>query len=162
MKKILLKITCFLLFLCLCFPAYLKAQTPAKVTIRGKVIDSKDKSTIPSASVAEIDKDDRIITNTPTDIDGNFALRVTDVKNRIQVSFIGYKNFVEPINGRTVINVSLVSTATDLSEVVIAAKPTVNNGTGLNIDTRNSTMATATISAKALEELSATSIDQAL
>jgi len=143
-------------------PAYLKAQTPAKVTIRGKVIDSKDKSTIPSASVAEIDKDERIITNTPTDIDGNYALKVTDVKNRIQVSFIGYKKFVEPINGRTVINVSLVSTATDLGEVVVTSKPAVNNGTGLNIDTRNSTMATATISAKALEELSATSIDQAL
>lgn len=162
MKKILLRITCFLLFTCLCFPAYLKAQAPEKVTVRGKVTDSKDKSTIPGASVVELDKDKRVITGTVTDIDGNFALRVTNTKNQIQISFINYKTFIEGINGRTVINVQLTSSATDLADVNIIAQPQVNNGTGLNIDARSSTMATSTLSAKDLEELSATSIDQAL
>lgn len=162
MKKILLRVTCFLLFTCFCFPAYLKAQTPEKVTIRGKVTDSKDKSSIPGASVVELDKDKRVITGTVTDIDGNFALRVTNTKNQIQISFINYKTFIEAINGRTVINVQLTSSATDLTDVIITGQRQVNNGTGLNIDARNSTMATTTLSAKDLEELSATSIDQAL
>lgn len=163
MKKILSKISCFLLFICVCFPAYLKAQTQETLTtVRGKVIDAKDKQTIPGASVVELDKDKRIVKGTSTDIDGNFALRVSNLHNQIQISFINYKTFLENINGRTVINVQLTTTTTDLNDVVIAAERQVNNGTGLNIDTRNSTMATTSLSAKDVEELSATSIDQAL
>lgn len=162
MKKILLRITCFLLFTCFCFPAYIKAQAPEKVLVRGKVTDAKDKSTIPGASVVELDKDKRVITGTVTDIDGNFALRVSNTKNQIQITFINYKAFIEGINGRTVINVQLTSSATELTDVVITGQKQVNNGTGLNIDARNSTMATSTLNAKDLEELSATSIDQAL
>lgn len=162
MKKIILRITCLLLLNGLCIPVYLQAQTAEKVTVRGKVTDAKDKQTVPGASVVELDKDKRVVTGTVTDIDGNFALRVSNVHNQIQISFINYKTFIENINGRTVINVALTSTTTDLEAVVVTSQRTVNNGTGLNIDTRSSTMATSTISAKDLEELSATSIDQAL
>lgn len=145
-----------------CTPAYLRAQNADRTTVRGKVIDAKDKQAVIGASVVELDKDKRTISGTTTDIDGNFALRVTNTQNQIQVSFIGYKPIIEGINGRTVINIPLVSASNILADVAIVGQRAVNNGTGLNIDARNSTMATSTISAKDLEELSATSIDQAL
>ncbi len=162
MKKKLLIISYFFLLLCFCLPVYVKAQAQAKVVIRGKVIDSKDKSAIPGASVVELDKDKRVITGVSTDLDGNYALRITDVNNQIQVSYISYKTIAEAINGRTVINFSLTSTAKALTDVLIVGSPTTSNGTGLNTDRRDLTTSTATINAKDLEELSATSIDQAL
>ncbi|MBW4888531.1 SusC/RagA family TonB-linked outer membrane protein [Mucilaginibacter sp. HMF5004] len=162
MKITLLRITYFLLMLSTCLPLMLSAQAPAKVIVRGKVIDAKDKLGIPGASVVELDKDKRVITGILTDLDGNFALRVSDVHNQIQVSFISYKTFSEPINGRTVINVSLTSTSKTLAGVEITGVATPNTGNGLNIDKRDLTTSTATINAKDLAELSATSIDQAL
>jgi TonB-linked SusC/RagA family outer membrane protein len=162
MKKSLLK-AAFALMVILGSPAYLLAQTDTRITVRGKITDQKDKSAIIGASVVEIDKDKRFITGISTDINGNFALRVTSLQHQIQVSFLGYKTFVTAINGRTTIDIQLVQTDSELATVAIAGSaPKVNNGSGLNIDERYSTIATATINAKVLEELSATSIDQAL
>lgn len=136
------------------------AQT---VTVRGKVTDVKDKLPVIGASVVEIDKDKRTITGVTTDIDGNYALRVSNPANLIQVSFIGYKTFLAgSVGTRTVINVQLSPSTRELEQVTIRAERTVDNGTGLNITERNSTIASSTVNAKDLEELSVASIDQAL
>ncbi|MEO5911638.1 MAG: SusC/RagA family TonB-linked outer membrane protein, partial [Pelobium sp.] len=133
-----------------------------KVIVRGKVIDSKDKSTVIGASVFETDKDGRTVSGTQTDIDGNYALRVSDMTNKISVSYLGYVTYRVNIDNRTEINVILKANESALKEVVVTAGRTVNNGTGLNIEKRNSTAATITIDAKDLQELPAVSIDQAL
>lgn len=136
------------------------AQT---VTVRGKVIDVKDKLPVIGASVVEVDKDKRTITGVVTDIDGNYALRVSNPKNQIQVSFIGYKTFIGGTVGtNTVINVQLSPSTRELEQVTIRAERKVDNGTGLNVAERNSTIASTTVNAKDLEELSVSSIDQAL
>ncbi|WP_242695867.1 SusC/RagA family TonB-linked outer membrane protein [Desertivirga brevis] len=140
----------------------LKAQAPQRITVKGKVIDSKDKLSVIGASVVELDKDKRIVRGATTDIDGNYALQISNPNNSIQVSYLGYKTQVQAINGRSVINISLVSNTSELADVVITGKRTVNNGTGLSIDERSSTFATTTVNAKDLQELSAASIDQAL
>ncbi len=163
MSNILFKTLCLLLPLSLVLSATgLKAQNAQRITVRGQVIDSKDKLAVIGASVVELDKDKRIIRGVTTDIDGNYALPVSNAANTLQISFIGYRTYAQPINGRTVINVSLVSTANVLDNVVITGQRTISNGSGLNIDARNSTAATSTVNAKDLEELSAASIDQAL
>lgn len=133
-----------------------------KVIVRGKVLDAKDRLPVIGASVFETDKDGRTIAGTQTDIDGNYALRMSNSKNKISVSYLGYKNFSEQLNGRTVVNVVLHSNESLLKEVVVTAGRTVNNGTGLNIEKRNSTTATVTIQGKELQELASQSIDQAL
>ena len=162
MKKIFTCIFCFL-FLSVAFKANVVAQTAGdRVLIKGKVVDSKDKLAIIGASVVEQDNEKRTITGVATDIDGNFAIRVSSVKNKISVSYIGYKPKVFDINERRVFNVSLESNSSTLNEVSIVGSKTVSNGTGLNIDARNQTTAVATISAAALEEIQASSIDQAL
>ncbi|MFD2162120.1 SusC/RagA family TonB-linked outer membrane protein [Paradesertivirga mongoliensis] len=163
MNKIFYKALCLLVISATiaCYSTVV-AQNAQRLTVRGKVIDSKDKEPVIGASVVELDKDKRIIRGVTTDIDGNFALLVSSSESVLQVSFIGYKTQSLPINGRAVINVSLVSTINQLEDVVITGQRTINNGSGLNIDARNSTVATSTVSTKDLEELSAASIDQAL
>jgi TonB-linked SusC/RagA family outer membrane protein len=145
--------TSFLLF----FSMTVNAQT----ALRGKVIDAKDKEGVIAASVAEIDNDGRTVSSTVTDIEGNFALKVKSISNRLKISSIGYSPLTVSIDNRPVINISLKANTKDLEAVVIQGQRTVNNGL-LNVDPKHNTMATATINAKDLEELAATSIDQAL
>ncbi|MFD2164410.1 SusC/RagA family TonB-linked outer membrane protein [Paradesertivirga mongoliensis] len=133
----------------------------AQTTIRGKVIDEKDKESVIGASVVEIDKDGRTVSSFVTDIDGNFAIKNISPSNRLKFSSLGYQPLTVAINSRTVINVSLKPSSRQLTEVVIQGARTFNNGL-LNIDPKHNTMATTTINAKDLEELSAQSIDQAL
>jgi len=162
MRKILTYTGCiFALSVCL-VNFSLKAQTvAAKILVKGKLIDAKTKETLIGATVVEQDADKRNVTGTVTDIDGNFVLSVKNTANKIQFSYIGYTTQSFTIGIRTVFNISLVSTR-ELGPVNINAAPVTHNGTGLDIDTRDLTTASATIQAKDLEELSATSIDQAL
>ena len=62
---------------------------------------------------------------------------------------------------RTTINIELEQTSNTLSDVVVTANKTTSNGL-LTIDRRNSTTAVATLDAKAIEEMSSATIDQAL
>lgn len=136
---------------------------PTATVIRGRVTDKKDKQSIIGASVVELDNNNRTVTGVSTDIDGNFAIKLSKTTNQIAVSFIGYKTYYsKAIGERRTLNVVLEASANQMTEVSITGNRTVSNGTGLNIDARNSTMASATINAKDLEELAVTSIDQAL
>ncbi|WP_092461018.1 SusC/RagA family TonB-linked outer membrane protein [Thermoflavifilum thermophilum] len=148
----------------LIFTQEAKAQNiQERIIIRGKVTDASSHMPVIGASVAELDKDNRIINGTTTDIDGNFALKVNDpVNNRISISYIGYKTLVQPIRNQREMNIHLESSSRTLSEVQITAGRTVDNGTGLMIPERNSTFATTTIDAQQLENLSFPSIDMAL
>lgn len=160
MKFFYLKLTFSFLLLLVC-TFRLKAQD--KVTVRGKVIDASDKQGVIGASVVELDKEKRVISGISTDINGNFALRVSNVQNSIQVTYIGYKTFLAGINGRSTIDIQLVPSAKEIDAVVIKAQsPPISNGTGMNIKEKDITGAVTTISTKDLEELSSASIDQAL
>ncbi|RYE23358.1 MAG: SusC/RagA family TonB-linked outer membrane protein, partial [Sphingobacteriaceae bacterium] len=153
---------CFTLLL-FGFAQKLMAQSPTdRILIKGRIIDSKDKLSIIGASVVEQDNEKRTITGVATDLDGNFAIRVQSTKNKISVSYIGYKTKVYDIADRRTFNVSLESNSNTLNEVSITGSKAVSNGTGLSVDVRNQTTAIATISGKELEELQASSIDQAL
>lgn len=142
--------------------SHVMAQTkPGSIIIRGKVTDKKDKSELVGASVVEMDNEKRTINGISTDINGNFALKVSDPTHKISVSIIGYKVVVLEIKGRTVINVQLEASTSDLNEVAIMSRKTSSNGL-LEIEERNSTVSLAKINAKVLAEMSAASIDQAL
>ncbi|PTR01666.1 TonB-linked SusC/RagA family outer membrane protein [Mucilaginibacter yixingensis] len=139
-------------------PAAAQATT---VTIRGKVIDKKDKQSLIGATVVEIDKDKRTVGGVATDLNGNFALKLKNPKNKISFSLIGYKTQVVDVLNRTTINIELEQTSNTLSDVVVTANKTTSNGL-LTIDRRNSTTAVATLNAKDIEEMSSATIDQAL
>ena len=137
------------------------AQTPANL-VRGKVTDRKNKQAIHGASVSEIDADGRIVKGASTDIEGNYVLKITNPKNKIAVSYVGYKTTQDQsINGRTTINFQLEGGESSLDDVVIVSRKTSNNGLN-NIAERDLTTAVAKINAADMEEMQAASIDQAL
>ncbi|MVN91996.1 SusC/RagA family TonB-linked outer membrane protein [Mucilaginibacter aquatilis] len=164
MKKIFthLFICCFILLPAV-FVNVVKAQTTVApvATVRGKVTDRKDKAPLVGVTVVEVDKEKRIVGGVSTDIDGNYALRVKSRQNKISISLIGYKTITMDINDRSTLNISLEQSSNTLNDVTVTANKTSSNGL-LQIDTRNSTTAVAKVSAKDIEELSASSIDQAI
>lgn len=136
---------------------------PGRQILRGKVTDAKTAMPLIGATVVELDKDGRTVNGAVTDIDGNYALRVNDpANNRLSVSYINYKTLIQTIRGRTTINVHLAGNENTLNSVTITAEETVDNGTGLQISELNSTLATAKIQAKQLENLSTPNIASAL
>lgn len=129
--------------------------------VSGKITDAKTKEPIQGVSVSEIDPDGRIVKGAATDIEGNYVLRVNNTRNKISVSYVGYQSNTVNINGRSRINFSLSQGDSDLGEVVVVASRGVDNGMGSTLE-KNLTTAVSRIDAKAMEEMSAPSIDQAL
>lgn len=164
MKK-LPYIRCFVVFVfTLLLNSFLLAQnTQKRVILRGTITDSTTKLPLAGASVMERDKDGRTINGTFTDIDGNFALRVNDPDNNsLAVAFINYVATTQFIKGRKEINVALKGDNGSLEDVVIQSTNSMDNGTGMKTSERNSTLATATINQKELENLSSPNIGSAL
>lgn len=129
--------------------------------LRGKITD-KQGNPLQGVSVSELDADNRIIKGAQTDVAGNYVIKNPNFeKNRISISYIGFKTITQKINNRKTINFSLEDNLGDLGEVVISARPTSSNGM-INMPDKNVTMAVAKINAKELEEMQAPSIDQAL
>lgn len=83
-------------------------------TVKGKVIDDMGEPII-GANVVE-----KGTTNgTVTDVDGNYAITVKDLKKSLlQISFIGYNTLDEQVKGRTQVDVQLSSSVVNLGEVV--------------------------------------------
>lgn len=108
-----------------------------------------------------MDADNRIISGTTTDIEGNFVLKNVNAKSKLSFSIIGYKTQTIPVGTKTEFAIVLEDAQTDLGEVVIMSRPTSSNGM-VNIQEKNLTTAVAKISAKDLEEMQSASIDQAL
>jgi TonB-linked SusC/RagA family outer membrane protein len=166
MRKYFIRTSCALILATTCWHTG-SAQTPTTTTIsnqiiRGRVVDTKTKAPIAGASVSEVDADGRIIKGAATDIEGNFALKVTNPKNKISVSYVGYQTATQSINGRTTINFSLgAGGGADLEEAIVVAARRIDNGMGQKAE-RNLTTAASRVSAKDMEEMQAASIDQAL
>jgi TonB-linked SusC/RagA family outer membrane protein len=136
----------------------------AKPTVRGKVVDKTNNTPVIGCYVIERDKDMRYIKGVSTDINGNYALTLNNPENLISFSFIGYETVVQPVNGRTTINIQFAPSVVGLGEVVVSEEATVvqANGTGLNIAPRNTTTAVQTLQVSEISDLSVSSIDQAL
>jgi TonB-linked SusC/RagA family outer membrane protein len=159
MKKLLVTLfsCCCLLLLNSGANAQGSGQT---TTIQGRLLDS-DKKPVAGVTVAEIDEEGRTIKATRTDVEGNFALKVSSTKHKITISHISYKTLELGIESRTTFNLSLESNSKDLSNVVVVSQRRSDNGM-VPIAEKNLTTATSHISAKEMEEMQAASIDQAL
>jgi hypothetical protein len=162
MRRIFYPIIYSVVILCVFLASLAHAQTAEKILIKGRIIDSRDKLPVIGATVVEQDKDKRTITGAATDIDGNFAIKVSDVTHKIAISIIGYKTKILDIGTRRVFNTTLESNRNELTEVTVTARQRVNNGSGFTIDKRDQTTSTVTLNAKDVEELQATTIDQAI
>ena len=86
-------------------------------TLTGKVLAAEDKVPIPAANIIILNSKVGM-KGVSTDIDGNFSLVVT-AGDKLQFSYIGYKNQVITITNQKTITVSLASVENELEQVVV-------------------------------------------
>ena len=132
-----------------------------KQPLTGKKILGPNKQPVEHVTIAEIDAEGKDHTCSKTDVEGNFVIKVADIKHKLSISHISYRSRVLSINNRTTYNVSLESNSRDLGDVVVVSQRKVDNGM-VQVSERELTTAQSHISAKELEEMQAASIDQAL
>lgn len=154
MKKVLLLTG---LIICL-FSGINNAQGQSAI-IKGKVIDATTNETLLAVNIVEIDKNGRNISGTVSDINGNYVLKVTDVKNEVQVSFIGYKKQTFSINGRTTIDIKLETESIAVGDVVVTGTKMGNDGI---VNVRDRATAVTRLELKGMESVMSTSVEDML
>ena len=142
------------------FPV-LAQESRSALIVRGQVIDASDNLSIPGATIAEQDADNRTVGGVITDSDGNFAIRVKSPNNKLSISTIGYRTQNIAINGRQTIKIKLSSTSEELKEIVLTSKKASDNGL-MKIADRDRTTSAVSINAADLANTQAASIDEAL
>ncbi len=147
-KYILLSLLCILC---------LRVSAQQISSVRGTVAD--EYGPIVGVAVCEMDANNRIIENTVTDVNGNFSMHITNSKDRLRFSYVGYKTQWSPID-RTEYNITMKSENV-IKEVSVTAKRRLNSG-GLAIPEREISYSTQTISTKEFEGLGMNTIDEAL
>ncbi len=85
-----------------------------QITVTGQVIGSDFGGGLPGANVLEKDTDN----GTVTDIDGNYSISVSEDAILV-VSYVGYETMEVPVQGRTVINITLGEDSELIEEVVV-------------------------------------------
>lgn len=130
-KSVILLLTFFL-----CVMVY--AQ---KRAISGVVVDKEMNE--PLAGVNVLVKGTTV--GTVTDLDGKYTLDA-DGKATLVFSYLSMKTIEEPVNGRTAINVTMVSDAEALQEVVVTAM-------GIKRESKTLTYAAQTVGGKELNEI---------
>ena len=73
------------------------------------------------ANVVERDANNRIVSATVTDYNGNYSILIKNPKNKLQVSYVGSKTITKNIGAATKINFNLVSQTT-IKEVTVVSK----------------------------------------
>lgn len=110
----------FFVFLMATFSGQLFAQEGQ--TVRGKVTSAADNSPLPGVNIVV----QGTTIGTITDIEGNYELRVPNPADDVLLfRFIGFADKEVPVDGRTIINVSLEESIIALDEVVAVGYGTV-------------------------------------
>ncbi len=111
------------------------------------------------ANVVEIDRANRIVSSTQTDMNGNFSFKIKDPKNKLRFSYVGCETKTVAINSTTY-NIVLED-RTALKEVTVVSKRRAG-GSGLAIPQDELSTSNQSINTKEFEGLSLTTIDEAL
>ncbi len=111
------------------------------------------------ANVVEIDAANRIVSSTVTDINGNFSFKLKNPKNKLRISFVGYKTVTLPLN-KFKYSVTMRD-ATQIREVTVTSKKRAE-GSGLAIPVDEISTARQSIDMSEFEGLSMTTVDEAL
>ncbi|MET0638003.1 MAG: TonB-dependent receptor [Chitinophagaceae bacterium] len=141
------KIT-FILLLLFSLPVMLFAQ---QKVIRGKVTSPTDGTPLPGVSVM-VNGQPGSSAGSTTNEEGEFVISVPNDAKELVFTFVGRKQVVEKINGRSTIDVSLLSSEESLGEVVVVGYGSQRKET--------LTGSVATISAKEIQTTTHVSLAQ--
>ena len=134
----------------------------AQTIIRGVITDSNSGEPLIGATVVQIDKSNRFINGTITDVSGNYSIKVAGENPTIGFSYIGYEFITLEAGDRTELNVQLISQTSELEEVVVTAERT-NSGDGLsNIAVRDLATSVSTVDMSELGDMPVSSVAEAL
>lgn len=111
MRKFVTLIAC-----CVLLIGQLHAQ--ATKTITGSVTDDKG-APLAGVSVTAEGPDKKVSSTAVSDASGKFSIKVGDKVRSLQFTFVGFEQQSVSISGKTDLGVKLVSTASNLSEVVV-------------------------------------------
>ena len=154
-----MKKTIFLSGLLICLLSGFNKVQAQSAIIKGKIADSITKETLMAVNIVEIDKNGRFISGTVTDINGNYVLKVSDEKNQVQVSFIGYKKQTFSIDGRTTIDIILETESVAVGDVVVTGAKMGNDGM---TNVRDRATAVTRLELKGMETVMGTSVEDML
>ncbi len=127
--------------------------------ISGTVSDDID--VLPQATVIEKDKNNRIVSQTITDMNGNFTMNIKDPNNTLIISYVGFKPFQAKIGSKSVYKVTLSDNTRTIPELQVTAKEKAPT-TGLEIPAREYAGAVQKFNMDEMEGLAFESVDQAL
>ena len=125
--------------------------------ISGQVTDAF--GPVMMANVVEIDAANRIVAAGTTDMNGNFSFKIKNPKDRLKISYVGYKSQTLPIN-KTYYKITMQDETT-IKEVTVTARRRAQ-GSGLQVPVKEVSTARQTISTKEFEGLAITTVDEAL
>ncbi len=89
---------------------------PTQTILKGTVVDNSGMP-IAGANILEVGTKN----GTTTDFDGNFTLKLITVDPKIQVTYIGFKDKVVSVKGKTKVNIVLEEDTESLEEVVLVS-----------------------------------------
>lgn len=145
----------FLLTLALCLCSYVAS---AQKMITGHV-GSKDGPVI-YANVVEVDKNNRNVSATQTDVNGNFSLKIKNTANSLRVSYIGYATETRAIGTQTTFNITMRDKTT-LAEAKATGRRVIKSN-GLTIPEREISVAQQSLNMDEMEGLSFETAGEAL
>jgi TonB-dependent starch-binding outer membrane protein SusC len=119
----LTKLLCLILLIVLNLSGSLTANSQ-QVTVTGRVTDASGES-LPGVSVVI----EGTTTGTVTDVEGKFSLVVPNENAVIVFSFVGYSTSRIPLEGRSVLEITLTTDAIDLDEIVVVGYGTQRRAT---------------------------------
>ncbi len=137
----------YLWILALCFCSLTAA---AQKVITGHV-SSKDGPVV-YANVIEVDKNNRNVAATQTDVNGNFSLKIKNKANTLRVSYIGYSTYSKAIGEQSRFNVVLQDKTT-MGEAKVTGMRRIKSN-GLTIPEREISVAQQTLDMDEMEGLS--------
>lgn len=149
------------IILILALISFTGAFSQTKTTIRGKVIDQKDKSPVIGATIVESDKENRVVNGSITDIDGNFVYQMKNPANTMKVTVIGYQTKVFKPNPLKPVVIELTSSDIELEQVVITGKVKSDNSL-TNIDDRDRASSSVKVDLMEMKDGGITSAAEAL
>ena len=128
------------------------------VRISGTLSDNE--GPIMMGNVVERDANNRIVSATQTDFNGNFSMQVKSTKNKLVFSYVGDKTKVVTIGTQTVFKIKLDPENTQLKEVVVKSKRSSTGG--LMLQKKEISVSQQTMNMESVEGLAFTSADEAL
>jgi TonB-linked SusC/RagA family outer membrane protein len=134
------------------FLFFLMAQNvfAQSVEITGTIVDSEDQMPLPGVNILEKGTNN----GSSTDFDGDYRFNVSSANAVLVISFMGYKTQEVALNGRTNVNIKLVTDQQQLDEVVLVGFGTVKKS--------DLTGAVATISGEELKKQPISNVAEAL